>query len=95
MRIGELVWDDWNIEHIAEHGVVPEEVEEVCASRRRLVLRIGLSRRGLKRYQVFGPTDDGRLLTVILDWTQAGQFYVVTARDMSGQEKSSYRKRRK
>ena len=95
MRIDELVWDDRNVEHIAEHGVAPDEVEEVCASRRRLNLRIGSSRRGLKRYQLFGPADDGRLLTVILDQTQPGQFYVVTARDMTGRERSGYRKRRK
>lgn len=95
MRINELIWDEWNVEHIAGHGVEPEEVEEVCVSRRRLVLRIGLSKRGLRRYQVFGPTDSGRLLIVILDSVQPGKFYVVTARDMTGQEKKGYLRKRK
>jgi len=95
MRIDELIWDEWNVEHIAAHGVEPEEVEEVCTSRRRLVLRIGLSKRGLKRYQVFGPTDSGRLLTVILDRVQPGRFYMVTSRDMTNQEKRGYRRKRK
>jgi len=95
VRIDELIWDEWNVEHIADHGVEPEEVEDVCTSRRRLVLRIGLSKRGLKRYQVFGPTDSGRLLTIILDRVQPGQFYVVTARDMTEREKRRYRGRRK
>ena len=25
-----LIWDEWNKEHIAKHGISPEEVEEVC-----------------------------------------------------------------
>ena len=25
-----LTWDSWNVPHIARHGVVPQEVEEVC-----------------------------------------------------------------
>lgn len=28
--IRELLWDDWNEEHISQHSVTPEEVEEVC-----------------------------------------------------------------
>lgn len=30
MRISKLDWDDYRIDHIAEHGVEPEEVWEVC-----------------------------------------------------------------
>jgi hypothetical protein len=30
MKIDELDWDDNNIEHIARHGVTPQEVEDVC-----------------------------------------------------------------
>jgi len=30
--IRELLWTDWNIEHIARHNVSPDEVEEVCYS---------------------------------------------------------------
>lgn len=46
MRIGELIWDDWNVEHIADHGVAPEEVEEVCFDK-PLVRRAGTTRYGL------------------------------------------------
>lgn len=31
MKIREVVWDDWNEEHIVRHGVEVEEVEEVLA----------------------------------------------------------------
>jgi len=30
LRIGELLWDDWNEEHIARRGVDRDEVEDVC-----------------------------------------------------------------
>lgn len=33
MKIHELIWPDDRINHIARHGVEPEEVEEVCSSR--------------------------------------------------------------
>lgn len=33
LRIRELLFDDWNEEHIARHDVIPEEVEEVCGNR--------------------------------------------------------------
>jgi hypothetical protein len=28
--IQKLIWDEWNISHIARHDVSPEEVEQVC-----------------------------------------------------------------
>jgi hypothetical protein len=28
--ISRLIWDSWNVAHIARHEVVPDEVEEVC-----------------------------------------------------------------
>jgi hypothetical protein len=30
MRITKLSWDDYRIDHIAQHGVESEEVWEVC-----------------------------------------------------------------
>jgi len=29
-------WDDANVEHIARHGITPEEAEEVLLDRRRI-----------------------------------------------------------
>lgn len=31
--IRRLIWDDANVAHIAEHGVAPDEVEDVCFGR--------------------------------------------------------------
>ena len=29
MPIRELIWDDWNQEHVARHHITPEEVEDI------------------------------------------------------------------
>jgi len=81
-RILELIWNAWNEAHIARHGIVSEEVEEVCFSSERLVVKI---RRD--RYRVIGQTEAGRYLTVILDGVGRGRFYVVTAREASSNER--------
>ncbi len=48
MQISELQWDDENIEHIAQHNVNPQEVEDVCFG-------IHISRReGGRRYILSG-----------------------------------------
>lgn len=76
LRILHLIWDDWNEEHIAGHGVTRDEVEDVCFSRASLGVRI---RR--ERYRVIGQTEAVRYLTLILDFAGKRRYYVVTARD--------------
>ncbi len=55
-----LIWDDWNKEHIAKHGISPEEVEEVCHGNYEAVESYR------KRILVFGKTKSGMLLAVVL-----------------------------
>ena len=55
MRIRELRWTDWNIEHVARHGVDQSEVEELIGSGRYHMFR---TRR--ERYAVVGQSDAGR-----------------------------------
>ncbi|MFQ6101489.1 MAG: BrnT family toxin [Anaerolineae bacterium] len=93
MRIDELVWDEWNVEHIASHGVEPDEVDDVCFGR-PLVRRARTTRYGLRRYHAFGQTAAGRYLFIVLDCEAAGTFYVVSARDMSKRELQQYRRKR-
>lgn len=69
-----LLWDDWNVAHIAEHGIMPEEVEEISSSD----LMIQQGRKG--RLAVTGITKADRMITVILDSeAEEGVYYVVTA----------------
>lgn len=86
MIIRKLIWDEWNIDHIAKHTVEPEEVEEVCKSK-------NLFERGRDRtYQMTGQTETGRYLTIILVPRTNG-FYPVTARDASDTEKKRFKKK--
>ena len=94
MRINHLVWDDWNVEHIAAHNVEPEEVESVFHSGQHYARRAGVTRYGISRYRVYGQSENGRCLFIVLDQETENSFYVVTARDMDGSEKSAFKKMR-
>lgn len=87
--IDELLWDDWNAEHLARHHVSPTEVDEVCFGE-PWILR---GREG--RFVVFGQTLAGRYLLVILGERGAGLFYPITARDMTETERRRYRQARR
>ncbi|MDO8671953.1 MAG: hypothetical protein Q7O66_11060 [Dehalococcoidia bacterium] len=88
--IRELLWDDWNEEHIARHHVSPSEVEEVCFSDPWF-----LRARGKDKRAVYGQTQGGRYLFVILGGRGSGIFYPVTARDMTEAERQRYRYHRR
>lgn len=79
-----LVWNTWNVAHIARHEVAPEEVEEVCHGE-------PLALRGYRnRIILIGPTDVGRMLAVVLGPEAEGVYYPVTARPASRKERRFY-----
>ncbi|MEU6282091.1 BrnT family toxin [Streptomyces sp. NPDC047028] len=88
MRVDELIWDDRNEEHIAKHGVSPDEVEEACQTK---PLRVRLVRDDT--YALLGVTDGGRHLAVFLAPRGNNSFYVVTAREMDVRERKSFGRR--
>ena len=88
LRIRELLFDEWNEEHIARHGIVPEEVEEVCGK------RPFVSKTRQQRLRVIGQTEDGRYLTIILASRGQGVFYPITARDATQSERRLFRRKR-
>jgi len=81
IRIKQLIWGDWNVEHISKHKVGINEVEEVC----RFAGKTFKSYKG--RLIILGKTQKGRLLTIVLAPEDKGKYYVVTARDMSKKER--------
>lgn len=87
MIINELEWDDENTEHIAQHGVNPKEVEEVCFG-----LHLG-ERERARRYILSGQSASGRYLNVVIEQIGKGVFRPVTAFEMSENYKRRYRKR--
>ena len=89
MRIEELVWTKENEDHIAEHHVTPQEVEELFFE------DVPYFRRGPGEnlYHVYGRSGAGRYLFVVVIDLGAGKGWVVTARDMDKKERRLYQKR--
>ncbi len=86
LSITRLLWDDRNINHIAIHEVTPQEVEAACQG------QIVVLQAKDGRLAVIGVTTRPRMLTVILNpQTNPGDYYVVTARDSSKDERQWYR----
>lgn len=74
LNVKKLAWDAWNIAHVARHNVTPEEVEQVC----HIDPVVQEGKKG--RMLIFGPTKNGRMLTVILDPEgEKDVYYPVTA----------------
>ena len=80
-----LIWDPWNVDHIARHHVTPEEVEAVCHG----TPVINLTYKG--RLRIVGPTRSRKMLPVILAPTnEQGVYYPVTARPADRKERRNY-----
>lgn len=84
----EIRWTEQSEDHIARHGVLPAEVEEVVFSRPRLVAA-GRDNTTL----IFGTTDAGRHLVVVLAEAEDGRTFVVTARTMTDSERRAFARR--
>lgn len=89
MTIVEFVWAQDRIEHIARHGVTPDEVEEVCFG--RSFVQRARSEGPNPVYYVLGQTDAGRYLLCVIISFPEGKGYPVTARQMTEKEKRRYR----
>lgn len=84
-----LVWTLSNVQHIARHGIRPEDVESMLA-------KPVFVRRGHKGYySYYGQDAGGRYLLVVLDPLRSGRRYVVTARLMDSTERKMYLSRRR
>ncbi len=90
LTISELVWDDWNEEHIARHQIRVEEVEDICFDERWILRARGQDKRAL-----YGQTIGGRYLLVILARRGPGVYYPVTARPMTDSERRRYQEWRR
>lgn len=86
--VREIRWTERAEDHIAAHGVTPDEVEQVVNARPRLTLP---GREGVE--YVFGTSDAGRYLLVVLAESLDGRDYVATARDMTDSERRAFRRK--
>ena len=87
MLIKNLIWDEWNIEHIAKHRVKPEEAEQACQGKHLA------NKWKNKTYRIIGRTTSGRYLTIFLASRNKQSYYPVTARDSTLREKRAYKKK--
>ena len=81
---------DWSRrEHVAKHNIEDYEVEYVILFDRPFV------RRGRDNtYYVFGVTEEGRYLFIVLAIKNGNLAKIITARDMVKKEKQYYKERR-
>jgi hypothetical protein len=82
------MWTEDSEAHIARHGVTPDEVEEGLYTRPR---RTDKGRNDTT--VVWCTTASGRHLMVVVAQTPDGRDFVVTARDMDGDEKKAFRRK--
>ncbi|HXW13252.1 MAG TPA: BrnT family toxin [Terriglobia bacterium] len=87
MRIDDVEWTFDRVDHIADHGILPEEVEEILGS----APFFKRGRGGV--YEAWGQTDAGRYLLVIFRYLGHNRAWPITAREMDENEKRFCRKR--
>ena len=88
MPISEVLSPEDRVDHIARHGIRPEEFEEVCFGA-PLVLRAKATGQN-PVYYLLGETEAGRLLFCVAIEFPDGKAYPVTARNMTTEEKRRY-----
>jgi uncharacterized protein len=84
----EFDWDEANVDHIAQHGVSPEECEQAYLNG-PLVIEHQL-RSDEHRRLCLGETSAGRLLTFVIT-ERHGKIRFVTAHPMHHKQREIYR----
>lgn len=83
LDIKKLIWDSWNTAHIARHGVVPDEVENVCGNNPKT------EQTYKGRIMIIGSTNIRRVLAIVLELeNEQDNYYPITARDASKKERN-------
>ena len=88
MKIHGFIWSEERIDHIARHGITPDEFEQVCFG--RPFVQRAKSEGENPVYYVLGETDAGRYLFCVVIQFPDANGYPVTARPMTDREKSRY-----
>ncbi|MGH7901686.1 MAG: hypothetical protein ACRENZ_08100 [Thermodesulfobacteriota bacterium] len=92
MKIIELVWEEWHVEHIAaKHKIRPREVEEACFEDESVGVLRGKGKGEEKPYYILGKTLGGGYLFIVIKPLGKAKAKVITARDMSHAEKRKYK----
>lgn len=81
-------WNEWNIEHVARHGVEPDEAETVVA---RAAAPYPLERAD-EKWLVWGRGRGGRFLQVVFVFDEDDTVFVIHARPLTEDEKRRLRR---
>lgn len=85
----EFRWNDWNIEHVARHGVDPAEAEQVIVDARPPWPLV----RDDEKWLVWGRGRGGRPLQVVFVLDDDDTVFVIHARPLTEREKRRFRRR--
>ena len=81
-------WNDWNEEHVGNHGVSPKEAEAVVRRAKSPFPRIIDDDKRL----VWGRGSGGRLLQVVFILDEDDTAYIIHARPLTEKEKHRYKR---
>jgi uncharacterized DUF497 family protein len=87
----EFRWNEWNIEHIARHGVAPEEAESAV----RIAKNPFPRKIEEDKWLVWGTGRGGRFLQVIYVLDEDRTIYIIHARPLDDREKRRFRRNQK
>lgn len=90
MEGAEFDWDKGNLDHIAVHKVVSEEVEEALLGD-PLEIDFGITEEGEERWSYLGETSSARLLYIVIT-LRGDKVRVITAFDAEKHDKLFYLK---
>jgi len=79
-----LLWNEWNLDHIAEHNVSPREVEEICYADPFVTIARN------RTLRIIGQAYSGRFLAIFLAPRGRGGYFVITAREATDAERKNF-----
>ena len=89
--MAEFDWDEWNLDHVAQHAVTADEAEEAYNDPRKRGMP-AYNTPAEQRWAVLGATAAGRLLYLVYT-RQASTIRIITARNAEAAEKRRYRRK--
>jgi len=80
IEINNLIWNEWNIEHVKKHGLTKKTVEKA-------ILDIKSFRYGYKGRIILICKLKDKLISIVVDRKIEGKYYVITARSSDKKER--------
>ncbi len=87
----EFRWIEWNIAKVVDHGIAPEEAENVVEGATDPYPQY----RGDNKFLVWGATSTGRLVQVVFLIEEDDMVFVIHARPLTEKEKRRRRQHRR